>query len=212
MPAYSLFLVTEPHDYRATPEGRASAALRDPLDHHEHGYDAADQHVAAACHPVATVDAEPRANELTPTPAPITKARSERGTESTRRDGMSRPVAGPSARLRALPQATADQLTTPDGIDNHLAQLEKARQAQLDALPAAPGNVVAAAHQETVEWILKQVRTARQRLREDVYGICARCGALIPPDRLAAQPWVITCTVCDPPDRPVLSPVPTPGR
>jgi hypothetical protein len=121
-------------------------------------------------------------------------------------------VAGPSARLRALPQPTAEQLTTPGGVDNHLAQLETARQAQLDALPATPCNVVAAAHQETVEWILKQVRTARQRLSEDVYGLCARCGVLIPPDRLTAQPWVITCTVCDPPDRPILGPVPTPER
>ena len=206
MPAYPLSLAAERQADRATPEGSASVALRDLLGHHERSRDAAVRNASAAPHAVTTADAVPRANELTPNPAPNTKERSERGTESTRREGKTGGVAGPSARLRAIPQPTAGQLTTPAGVDNHLAQLETARQAQLDALPATPGNVVSAAHRDTVAWILVQVRTARQRLREDVYGICARCETLIPPERLTAQPRVITCTMCDPPDRPVLVP------
>jgi RNA polymerase-binding transcription factor DksA len=212
MPAYALSRVAEPHADRAIPGGRASAAPGDLLDHPEHGRDAAGRGVAAVSHTVTSADDEPRANSLTPTPAPITEAPPERGTDLGRCVRKTGAVAGPSARLRALPQPIAGHLAAPEGVDDHLAQLETARQAQLDALSAAPRNVVAAAHRETVVWILDQVRAARRRLREDVYGLCARCGGLIPPVRLTTQPWVITCTVCDPPGRPVLSPLPATER
>ena len=211
MPAYALSRVAEPHADRATPGGRANAAPGDLLDHPEHGRDAAGRGVAAVSHTVTSADDQARAHSLTRTPAPVTEAPPARGTEPrrVRRTGA---VAGPSALLRALPQPTAGQLAAPEGVDDHLAQLETARQAQLDALSAAPRNIVAAAHRETVVWILDQVRAARRRLREDVYGFCARCGGLIPPVRLTTQPWVITCTMCDPPGRPVLSPLPTTER
>lgn len=165
-------------------------------------------------HPLSVV-AEPHADRVTPEGGVSAALRDlldhhARGRDSAGHHVTAASHAGPSARLRALPQPTAGQLATADGVDDHLAQLEAARQAQLDALPATPRNVVAAAHRETVEWILGQVRAARQRVREDVYGLCARCRTRIPPDRLAAQPWVITCTACDPTDRPVLGPVPTP--
>lgn len=107
------------------------------------------------------------------------------------------PAAGPSARLVALPQPDmGQQLMTPEGVDDHLSQLEAARQAQLDALPPIPRDVVAAAHRGTVTRILDQVRTARQRLSEGLYGVCAGCGTWIQRERLELRPWLITCTGC----------------
>ena len=156
---------------------RASASTHDLLDHR-----ARRREALARDHDDAT-EAEP----VGPACAP------RRGT-------------GPSARLRALPQPTAEQLATPGGVDDHLADLEAARQAQLDALPATARNVAAAAHRATVAWILEQVRAARQRLRDDLYEVCARCGASIGPGRVDMQPWQTTCNPCAPSDRPVLSP------
>lgn len=110
-------------------------------------------------------------------------------------------TAGPSVRLRALPQPTAGQLATPEGVEQHLAELQMAREAQLDALPATAGNVVAAAHRDTVVWLINQIRTARRRLAEGSYGLCARCGTRIGSDRLNLRPWRTTCTACGPIER-----------
>ncbi|MFC7359838.1 hypothetical protein [Nocardioides astragali] len=38
--------------------------------------------------------------------------------------------------------------------------------------------------------------------------MCARCETRIHAKRIELQPWVITCTACAPPDRPVSRPVP----
>lgn len=43
---------------------------------------------------------------------------------------------------------------------------------------------------------LAEVDAARQRLREGNYGVCARCGGRIAPDRLRARPAASTCVVC----------------
>lgn len=112
-------------------------------------------------------------------------------------------AAGPTVRLTALPQPRGGLSATPAGVDEHLSQLEAARQAQLDALPPSiPGDVVAAAHHGTVTRVLEQVRAARRRLSDGVYGNCARCGNSIHPERLELRPWLITCTGCASPDRP----------
>ncbi len=111
------------------------------------------------------------------------------------------PAAGPTARLMALPQPQGAFPTTPAGVDQHLARFEAARQAQLDALPQTPLDKVAAAHRGTVERILEQVRAARRRVIDGVYGICVGCGTGIPPERLELRPWLITCTGCASRDR-----------
>lgn len=112
------------------------------------------------------------------------------------------PTAGPAARLVALPQPREGLLSTPSDVGEHLAQLEAARQAQLDTLPPIPRDVVAAAHRGTVIRLLEQVRAARRRLRDGGYGICTGCGTRIHPERLELRPWLLSCTECASPERP----------
>ena len=103
---------------------------------------------------------------------------------------------GPAAHLLALPQLGAGLLATPSAVDEHLARTEQARQAQLDALPVDPCSVVTAAHRRTVVRILEEVRTARLRVREGSYGLCAGCSTALEPDALEGQPWLVTCAGC----------------
>ena len=127
-------------------------------------------------------------------------------TRTTTRTGTSSPPTphrpahdpGPDARLVALPQLEGGLPPTLAGVDDHLARIEHARQAQLDALPPAPDNVVAAAHRRIVARYVDQVRKARARLHAGTYGACARCGSRIPPKVLDREPWQTVCTVCDP--------------
>jgi DnaK suppressor protein len=44
--------------------------------------------------------------------------------------------------------------------------------------------------------LLAQIDTALQRLDQGSYGICARCGKEIPPERLEARPYAIYCITC----------------
>jgi len=44
--------------------------------------------------------------------------------------------------------------------------------------------------------LLAQVNAAIERMDEGRYGICARCGQQIAPDRLEALPYAIYCITC----------------
>ena len=44
--------------------------------------------------------------------------------------------------------------------------------------------------------ILADVRRAIEKLDAGTYGVCDRCGKLIPDDRLAARPWSVLCVDC----------------
>ena len=116
------------------------------------------------------------------------------------RDTPTRPGrdAGPAARLVALPQLEDGLPPTLAGVDEHLARLERARQAQLDALPPTPDHVVAAAHRRIVARFVDQVRDARARIRAGTYGTCAHCTAPIATRVLDREPWQDACTACDP--------------
>ena len=81
-------------------------------------------------------------------------------------------------------------------LHHYLAVVEAARQRQFDALPDNSLDVVAAAHRTTVEKILNEVREARRRLAEGLYGVCAGCNQRIAPERLEARPWATSCTGC----------------
>jgi DnaK suppressor protein len=41
--------------------------------------------------------------------------------------------------------------------------------------------------------MLRDVDRALQKLEEGTYGICDRCGRLIPEERLDARPWSVLC-------------------
>ena len=108
-------------------------------------------------------------------------------------------AAGPTSRLVALPQLADGLPAHPADVDAYLAELERARQSQLDALPVRPGNVVTAAHRRVVEHLLAEVRAARRRVRDGTYGHCTRCRAAVETAALERVPWQPTCTACTPP-------------
>jgi RNA polymerase-binding transcription factor DksA len=37
---------------------------------------------------------------------------------------------------------------------------------------------------------------ALEKIDEGTYGLCDRCGALIPEERLEARPWSVRCVSC----------------
>ena len=44
-----------------------------------------------------------------------------------------------------------------------------------------------------LEAMLRDVDRALQKIEEGTYGICDRCGRLIPEERLDARPWSVLC-------------------
>lgn len=47
-----------------------------------------------------------------------------------------------------------------------------------------------------LEAMLRDVERALRKLEEGTYGICDRCGKLIPEVRLDARPWSVLCVDC----------------
>jgi DnaK suppressor protein len=45
---------------------------------------------------------------------------------------------------------------------------------------------------------LEELERAEGRVADGTYGICAACGAALPPERLAARPAARTCVQCRP--------------
>jgi len=44
--------------------------------------------------------------------------------------------------------------------------------------------------------MLRDVDRALRKLEDGTYGICDRCGRLIPEERLEARPWSVLCVDC----------------
>ena len=63
-------------------------------------------------------------------------------------------------------------------------------------MPSSNLDTVAAAYRATVERILHEVRTARQRVVAGLYGTCTRCDDEISLQRLQLRPWAGTCVRC----------------
>jgi DnaK suppressor protein len=49
---------------------------------------------------------------------------------------------------------------------------------------------------EGLETLRTEVRRALDKIDEDSYGRCDRCGAAIPAERLEARPWATSCLAC----------------
>ena len=89
------------------------------------------------------------------------------------------------AELAVLTKVTRDPSATigfgkrvGEGTNEAISRIE--RVAQADSLTAT----------------LEDVERALQKLDEGTYGICDRCGALIPEERLEARPWTSLCIAC----------------
>jgi DnaK suppressor protein len=46
---------------------------------------------------------------------------------------------------------------------------------------------------ENSEHLLSEIEAALERVENGTYGICAKCGQTIPPERLEAHPWASLC-------------------
>src|SRR5215207_9136610 len=89
------------------------------------------------------------------------------------------------AELATLTRVTRDPSATiglgkrvGEGTNEAISRIE--RVAQADALTAT----------------LADVERALAKLDDGTYGICDRCGALIPEERLEARPWTSRCVAC----------------
>lgn len=98
-------------------------------------------------------------------------------------------------------------------LESRLASLD-AELAELTAVPRDPATAVSFGKRigdGTTEAIdrMTKVGTAEQldvmridvvralaKLDEGTYGLCDRCGALIPVERLEARPWSVLCVSC----------------
>ena len=49
---------------------------------------------------------------------------------------------------------------------------------------------------EQLAVIRTDVVRALEKIDEGTYGLCDRCGALIPEERLEARPWSVRCVSC----------------
>ena len=62
-----------------------------------------------------------------------------------------------------------------------------------DGTAMAVDRLAAVSAQEQLLSVLEQVRHARQRLADGIYGVCEVCGESIPEERLEARPWAVRC-------------------
>lgn len=66
----------------------------------------------------------------------------------------------------------------------------------LDEVRRAAERELAVRSLELESDLLRQVRTALQRIDQGVYGVCLQCDEEISPKRLAALPWTPYCIRC----------------
>ncbi len=93
----------------------------------------------------------------------------------------------------AVAGLTAEQT---ERIAATLQEAAASRERQLAELPTEVGDLVAAAHRDSVVRILAEVRSAQERLRSGELGRCARCVERIPVARLELRPWTTLCVGC----------------
>jgi len=83
-----------------------------------------------------------------------------------------------------------------DSIRTALHEAAATRQRQLDDLPPPHVDPVAGAHRDGLERILREIRSAQERLDTGRFGTCQGCGEAIPVERLELRPWTSLCVPC----------------
>lgn len=81
-------------------------------------------------------------------------------------------------------------------LADHLRSLAETLQDQLNALPSAGYDDVAAAHRAHVAQNLDEVHLALRLHGEGRYGTCIRCADPISVVRLEVRPWATRCVRC----------------
>jgi DnaK suppressor protein len=78
----------------------------------------------------------------------------------------------------------------------HLANDVLSSELENDGLPASSSWGSEQAIADSLELRLNTIESALERLDEGSYGVCADCGADIPPGRLKALPFATLCVSC----------------
>jgi DnaK suppressor protein len=81
-------------------------------------------------------------------------------------------------------------LRTRDGI-----AIQKSAD-QMDEIQFATERDLAIGNVDRQSALLRQVKTALRRIRDDAFGICIDCDCPISPKRLTAVPWAARCIQC----------------
>lgn len=100
--------------------------------------------------------------------------------------------------IHASPSRDLSELTAEvrDEFESSLTRAAAQRERQLAELPPTHGDLVAAAHRESVSRILSEIRAALERLDAGRFGQCDGCGETIPLERLELRPWTTLCVGC----------------
>jgi DnaK suppressor protein len=67
---------------------------------------------------------------------------------------------------------------------------------EMDRLQHQLSREVAIRNLDRIATLLKSVRSALDRIEDDIYGVCLRCEEPIAEKRLKAVPWASYCVVC----------------
>jgi DnaK suppressor protein len=105
-------------------------------------------------------------------------------------------------RLQTLERARTDAAMLVDDLRAELSAIGESTDASPDDEHDAEGSTVGYERArvsgllERAERTLTEVSAAVERLRQGRYGTCISCGAVIPPERLAALPTTLRCASC----------------
>lgn len=105
-------------------------------------------------------------------------------------------------RLQTLERARTDAAMLVADLRAELRAIGESTDASPDDEHDAEGSTVGYERArvsgllERAERTLTEVSAALERLQQGRYGICMACGAVIPPERLAALPATLRCAIC----------------
>ena len=100
-------------------------------------------------------------------------------------------------QLQAMKRRALDEIrSTSKDIDTNVHPREHEVQSNADAAEIERLGDVRLAEIEIDRARLHEVEQAQRRIAEGLYGVCERCGAEIPTERLLAQPTAVRCAAC----------------
>jgi len=99
--------------------------------------------------------------------------------------------------LNGFQRALENKLTElGSGNQNRDALAVETSPDELDRIQHASDRDDAIGNLERKSKRLREVQTALRRIATGTFGICAECEESIPPRRLAAVPWALSCIAC----------------
>ncbi|MEJ2255608.1 MAG: TraR/DksA family transcriptional regulator [Woeseiaceae bacterium] len=95
-------------------------------------------------------------------------------------------------QMRAELESVADTVAAA----SETVELDQSKVGRLSRMDAMQGQAMAQASKERREQQLQLINAALQRIDDDEFGYCQRCGESIDPRRLAFDPTALLCIDC----------------